>query len=90
MLHLETRHDFVHITCDCGRLSITLENRGRMPDRPIRCGHCGEQATTGELLAREADAPQAPQPQTAAKPNLLFRIGMGLLGIGPKRRAGAA
>lgn len=68
MLHLEERHDLKHISCDCGNLSITLETRGRIPERMLRCGHCGASASTHELEAQnETPPPAMPEPGLTAR-----------------------
>ena len=80
MLRLEERHDFTRITCDCGHLAITLENRGRMPDRMLHCGHCGASATTHEL--REPAHPVSP---AAEQPGFVARMRESLFSLGRKR-----
>jgi hypothetical protein len=79
MLHLEERHDFMRITCDCGNLAITLENRGRMPERMLHCGHCGAHASTRELQERKAiRSPAAPGTRGMG---FFARIGASLLAL---------
>ncbi len=76
MLHLDQHHDVIHITCDCGRLSITAEVRGRIPDRLVRCNGCGDSAKTATLLADKAEPTPVPQPTPAnsLEPGVIARL----------------
>lgn len=89
MLHFHRQNNKAEITCDCGEMSFSFVVRIRVPARVFRCPHCGESATTAELLARENMPVPAPQPEKKGN-GLVFRISASLMGIGRRTSASQA